>query len=55
MSRRTVESMTVSEVLGKEVYASIDVLFDCGGRGNLDSSIVSIGILVLRICLCTLI
>ena len=41
--------MALSEVLGKEIYASTDVLFDCGGRGNLDLSIVSIGMLVLQI------
>ena len=45
--QRTVESMTVNEALSKNIYASTDVAFDCGGRGNLHSSIVSIGILVL--------
>lgn len=45
--QRTVESMTVNEALGKKIYASTDVAFDCSGRGNLYSSIVSNGILVL--------
>ena len=45
--QRTVESMTANEALGKEIYASTDVGFDCGGRGNLYSSLVSIGMLVL--------
>ena len=49
MSRRAVESVAVSEALDEEIHASTDVLFDCGGRGNLDSSIVSIGMLVLQI------
>lgn len=44
----TVESMAVSEALGKKSYALADVVFDSGGRGNLDSSIVSIGVLMLQ-------
>lgn len=44
--QHTIESMAVNEALGKEIYASTDVAFDCGGGGNLYPGIVPIGISV---------
>ena len=40
--------MAVLEALGKKIYASIDVAFDCGGVGDLYTGIVPVGISVLK-------